>query len=150
MHTMSLVQTRSRLLPVRAALLTMLALACCIATAADGSPGAKARYQAEKTACIDGQSHQDSATCLKEASAALAESKTRPARPAPVDYEQNALIRCKTLQGDERDACQRRIAGEGSSSGSVEGGGVLRQVVTPDNGTPDAAMPDQAAPQKPQ
>jgi hypothetical protein len=124
-------------------MLALLALACCAATAADVAPDARARYQAEKTACIEGQSHQDSATCLKEATAALAESKTRTARPAPDDYEQNALIRCKTLPTDERAACQSRIEGEGSSSGSVEGGGILREVVTPENATPDEAMPEQ-------
>ncbi len=143
MYTMSLMQVRPRLLPVRATVLTMLALVCCMASAAGGSPDAKERYQAEKTDCIEGQSHQTRATCLKEASAALAESATKAAVSAPADYEQNALIRCQTLPVDERDACQRRIAGEGSSSGSVEGGGVLREVVTPES-------PDKAAPQKQQ
>ena len=133
MYTMFVKPTRSRhaLMPAHAALLAMLAFTCCAATAAGGSPAAKERYQAEKTVCIKGESHQDNATCLKEAQAALAESATRPAVPAAADYAQNALIRCKTLPADERDACQRRIAGEGNSSGSVEGGGMLREVVTP-------------------
>lgn len=138
MYARSSTQMRSRHVraPARAAVLVMLALTCCAAVAGD-SPEARARYQAEKTACISGQSHQDSTTCLKEASAALAESTTRPAQPAPANYRQNALIRCKTLPADERDACQRRIEGEGSSSGSVEGGGILREVVTPGEATPE-------------
>jgi hypothetical protein len=145
MHTQSLIQMRqmrSRHAPAaaHAAALAMLALACCVATAADAAPDARARYQAEKTACIEGQSHQDRATCLKEASAALAESTIRPARLAPVDHAQNALIRCTALPTDERDACQRRIEGEGSSSGSIEGGGILREVATPDNVAPDQPM----------
>ena len=152
MYTMSFMQIRSRhaLKPARAALLAMLALTCCAANAAGGTPDAKERYQAEKTVCIEGKSHQDSATCLKEAQAALAESKTRPAPPARADYAQHALMRCKTLPADERDACQRRIEGEGSSSGSVEGGGILREVVTPEHVKPDTVTPDAARPETPQ
>jgi hypothetical protein len=74
---------------------------------------------------------------LKEAEAALAESATRPAPATQADHERNALVRCKALPQDERAACQRRIAGEGSSSGSVEGGGLLRTIVTPDEARPD-------------
>ena len=113
----------------RSAALAVLALACCAATAAGGD--ANARYQQEKAACLNGQSHQDRATCLKEAGAALAESSTSKPIPEQANYEQHALIRCNALPADDRTACQRRIEGEGSRSGSVEGGGLIRTIVTP-------------------
>jgi hypothetical protein len=133
---------------VRSAALAVLALACCAATAAGGSPDpdARARYQSEKAACLSGQSHQDRATCLKEAGAALAESRTRKPIPEQANYEQHALIRCNALPADDRVACQRRIQGEGSSSGSVEGGGLIRTIVTPVPAASDSAAPDPAAP----
>ena len=40
------------------------------------------------------------------------------------------MKRCEVLTGDEKIACQARIAGYGSTSGSVGGGGVVRQVET--------------------
>ena len=39
------------------------------------------------------------------------------------------MARCEALAGDERTACVARIRGEGSVSGSVAGGGILREIV---------------------
>lgn len=137
---------------VRSAALAVLALACCAATAAGRSsdPDARSRYQSEKAACLNGQSHQDRATCLKEAGAALAESRIRKPTPEQANYEQHALIRCNALPADDRAACQRRIQGEGSSSGSVEGGGLIRTIVTPVPAAPDPAAPAEQGQQPPQ
>lgn len=152
MFTLSTMSTRfCRQMTARSAALAVLALTCFAATAAGGTldPDARARYQQEKAACLNGQSHQDRATCLKEAGAALAESRTRQPIPAQANYEQHALIRCDALPGDDRAACQRRIQGEGSTSGSVEGGGLIRTIVTPvasDPAASDAAATDHAAP----
>ncbi len=142
--------TRSRL-PDRPTLahiaaLVTLTLACFGAATAGEAHDADARYQKEKAVCLGGGSHQDRVTCMKEADAALAESKTRQALPTQANYDQHALIRCKALPADERTACRRRIEGEGSSSGSVEGGGVLRTIVTPDETKPDSARPDETRP----
>ena len=108
------------------------AFAAAMAMAADGSPGANARYQAEKAVCTSDQSNQDRATCLKEAGAALAEDRRGRLGSPGGDYSQNAVSRCEALPADERDACQRRMQGEGMTSGSVEAGGLLREIVTPD------------------
>jgi hypothetical protein len=102
------------------------------AIAAENVQEATTRYQAEKALCNSGESNQDKATCLKEAGAALADSKNRRSSDSPVVYRENALQRCTTLPASERDACQRRIAGDGATSGSVATGGILREVATPD------------------
>ena len=108
------------------------AYAAPMAVAADGSPDANARYRAEQATCNSDRSYQDRATCLKEAGAALAEARRGRLDRPHGDYSQNALSRCVALPADERDACQRRMQGEGTASGSVEAGGLLREIVTPD------------------
>ncbi|MDO8653603.1 MAG: hypothetical protein Q7R66_15575 [Undibacterium sp.] len=102
------------------------------AIAAGSSSDANARYQAERAVCNSGESNQDRATCLKEAGAALKESKMGRLNSSQDAYKQNALIRCNALPANDRDACQRRIEGEGTTSGSVRDGGLLRELVVPD------------------
>ena len=93
-------------------------------------------YQRERAVCLSGQSQQDRATCLKEAGAALAEARRGGLSPASgADAE-----RCSPLDGVERAACIARMNGAGKVSGSVEGGGVLRELtvreVMPPGSTP--------------
>ena len=81
-------------------------------------------------ACDDGTRNEDRATCLKEAGAAKLEAQrgnlTTPAAAA----DQNALQRCDALPASDKEACRLRIMGAGTTSGSVAGGGVIREVVT--------------------
>ena len=84
---------------------------------------AQARYQQDRAACMTGQSNQDRATCLKEAGAALAEAR----------------------RGNLNDAqgqtdCLARMRGEGTTEGSVAGGGILREKVTIVPGNPSVQM----------
>ena len=83
-------------------------------------------YQRERAACMSGQSHQDRATCLKEAGAALVEAK----RGGLTGAGPNATQRCEALTGDEYTACVARMKGAGVVKGSVEGGGVYRELTT--------------------
>ena len=101
--------------------------------AANNSSDVNARYQTERAFCNSGQSSQDRATCLREAGAALAEKKGGRLDNGPNAYQQNAQTRCNALPADDRDACQRRINGEGTTSGSISTGGVIRELVVPDN-----------------
>jgi hypothetical protein len=103
------------------------------ATAASNSQNANTRYQAERAVCNSGQSNQARATCLKEAGAALEESRKGRLNSGHETYHQNALIRCNALPVDDQDACRRRIDGEGKTSGSVLGGGLLRELIVPDH-----------------
>jgi hypothetical protein len=99
--------------------------------AADGKPSeVQARYQQDRAACISGQSHQDRATCLREAAAALQEAKRGRSGDGQSSYEQNQLLRCDRLSAEERDDCLRRMRGEGTVSGSMESGGLYRELRT--------------------
>ena len=85
-------------------------------------------YEQERAACA-AKSGDERRSCLKEASAALGE-----ARHQTLDTQQpspdNALRRCKMLPAVDRKDCEARMR-SGTVSGSVQGGGMLRELVTP-------------------
>jgi hypothetical protein len=101
------------------------------ASAADSTSEIAARYQSEAAACHNGTSNQDRATCLREAGAARAEARNGKMNQRGNDYQQNATKRCDALPTGQRDDCMRMHSGEGTSSGSVGGGGIIREIVTP-------------------
>jgi len=91
---------------------------------------AQERYNQERARCLSGASHQDRATCLREAGAALQESQ-RGGLATSSDLSANATARCEAQPAADREACIQRIMGAGSTQGSVESGGVIRQTETP-------------------
>ena len=93
--------------------------------------GAQAVYQQDRAACNSGQTSQDRATCLKEAGAALREARRGGLDDGQSQLEKNRLLRCDNQPPQDRDACVRRMNGEGVTTGSVDGGGILRELVTP-------------------
>jgi len=100
---------------------------------------AQARYERERAACMAGQTtNEDRATCLKEAGAALAEARKGNLDNGNGQLRKNAKDRCNALAGDERSDCIARMNGEGTVSGSVGGGGLLREKRTIVPGTPTA------------
>jgi hypothetical protein len=92
---------------------------------------AQAIYQQDRAACMSGQTNQDRATCLREAGAALQEAKRGGLDDRQAEYERNRLLRCESQPAEDRQDCVRRMSGEGTTSGSVAGGGILRELVTP-------------------
>ena len=109
----------------------LLVSSVSLAAKADDLADAQARYRQDMAACNDGRSNQDVAACRLEARNALAEAKRGRLNDSPsAQYQQNALRRCDVHQGDDRSACEARIRGEGHAEGSVEGGGILREIVT--------------------
>ena len=110
--------------------ITLLATASAMAATPPPSP-AQARYQQERAACLNGQSSQDRATCLREASAALVEARHGGMDNSSANLVDNQRKRCDRLHGDERSACITRMQGAGTTSGSVAGGGIYRELVTP-------------------
>ena len=110
--------------------LPILLVSVVAAAAAGDLSEPQARYQQERAICMNGQSHQDRATCLREADAALAESKRGDLSGGPDRYEQNQLMRCEFHPAEDREYCLRRMRGEGTTSGSVESGGIYRELRT--------------------
>ena len=88
-----------------------------------------AQYQVERASCFNGRSSEDGATCLKEANAALAEDRKGKLAGPNVPYQKNATLRCQGLPAADKADCERRMRGEGAVSGSVEAGGILRELV---------------------
>ena len=137
---------------IRTLFLRHLSVALCAGFAVHGAiaaepvrsadADAKAKYQRERTACMNGQTtNEDRATCLKEAGAALAEARKGNLTSGDGQLRKNANERCKVLTGDERADCIARMSGEGTVSGSVGGGGVLREKVTIVPGAPAQPAP---------
>ena len=116
-----------------AALLAMTAAGAQVAGSGTTPLGAEldtsGRYQSEVRACMTGRTAEDQATCLKEARNAEAERK-RGRLDNPGQFQANARARCDALGGEEKAACEARMMGYGTVSGSVAGGGVLREVET--------------------
>jgi len=87
------------------------------------------RYLQERAACV-AQSGDERKTCLREAGAAQFEARRgKLAADDSADFEKNRLARCSYHKAaDEREYCERRMHGEGTTTGSVEGGGILREL----------------------
>ena len=96
------------------------------------APGTDARMQRERARCDGIQ--QDRAACLREAGAAQQEARRDGlTNPAPSTEASNALDRCKLQPPSAQPECEARIKGTGKTTteGSVMGGGVIRETVTP-------------------
>jgi hypothetical protein len=91
------------------------------------APGA---YQRDQARCMKMPIHGERAECLSEAS--TAQAARQPVRPDadPGRYARNALERCKPLSEPDRGDCLARMSGRGTTSGSVAGGGIYRELVT--------------------
>jgi hypothetical protein len=89
-----------------------------------------ATIEKERADCMNGNSQQDRSTCMREAGAAKQEAQRGNLRDSG-DYQANGSKRCAALPAAEKADCERRSNGEGSVSGSVGGGGVVRELVTP-------------------
>ena len=71
-----------------------------------------------------GQTRYDTA---KEARAAQYEAR-REREEDPARLDRNRFARCDVLPAEERGYCLRRMNGEGRVEGSVEGGGIYREL----------------------
>lgn len=96
----------------------------------------RAQYEAQRQVCMNGQSGQDTTTCLKEAAAALAEAQKGAlgATESQDALVKNALARCERVATEDKAACRSMALGGGAQSGTVKGGGVIkeyREVIVP-------------------
>ena len=112
----------------------LLAVSAASAQVVTGTTGidASGSFQQELNACMTGKTQQDKDTCVREARNAQADKKRGVLENASsnADLQTNAVARCNALSGEEKAACELRVNGYGSTSGSVAGGGALKQVET--------------------
>jgi hypothetical protein len=96
-------------------------------------------FEADRQDCLSGKSGQALAPCMKEAKAAFAQRPNATPAVSPEQLQRNSVMRCESLTGDERTACKERMHGEGTVSGSIAGGGLLRELTTT-NSAPHSAQ----------
>ena len=117
---------------IRAGVALLLAASSLAIPALAAAQRTDSTYQRERAVC-DGVL-QDRNACLREAGAARQEAQRGGLTSAPpTQYQENALARCAQQPPADRSACEARVRGTGMSSveGSVMGGGVIRETVTP-------------------
>lgn len=87
-------------------------------------------YSQERAACLAGTTGQEREACLREAAAALKEASSGRFNDDAAQLERNRLRRCEDLATEDKLTCERKLRGEGEASGSVQGGGVVRRILT--------------------
>lgn len=109
---------------------------------------ADADYRREVRECDSNAASQDRSTCLREARSARADLRRGAlTTPSQETLQTNALARCQVFApGPDMDACRARVMGEGNSSGSVAGGGILREYAVTVPLEPSPAQTEMGAP----
>jgi hypothetical protein len=121
-------RTTQRLLALA---LSALAYACAHADTAAQTQERQRLYQEERQVCQSGASNQSSADCLREAAAAQQPGGNTAAPSSAASLQANARQRCEALPAGDQQSCLLRMQGAGSVSGSVEAGGLLRELHEP-------------------
>lgn len=136
------------------ALRTVLASAALLMASAawSATPGAKsdveARYQQDRAACMSSSSQHERTSCLREAGAVRAEA-LKGAGQGGESKEmlmRNALERCKRQPAEQQAICERMARGEGNTTGSVESGGVIRELTIMEPAKSNAPQAPMASP----
>lgn len=110
----------------------LLVTGVCLHAQAQPQDELTARYQEDLAECEAQKATQDLASCRLEARNALADAKRNLLNDTTANlFEKNQFKRCRVFKGDDREACEARVRGDGSSTGSVQSGGILREVVRP-------------------
>jgi len=113
--------------------LFVISTSCVLADTRSDQNAKRLRFQKDKETCASGHLTQTYENCMREAKASLAERESRGAPPTTDELRMNALQRCNVFGQSDRLNCIARIEGEGSSSGSVESGGIYRELVVPES-----------------
>jgi hypothetical protein len=130
--------------PLWALVLLAVASSAAPALAAGASSAAaksEARYQRDAAVCLGPRYAGDKDECLSEASTARAGREPVTIDLDPERYARNALKRCEPLPETDRVDCIARMQGRGTTTGSVAGGGIYRELVTREAGGAPAAVP---------
>jgi hypothetical protein len=128
-----------------------LAWACApaAAQAINAATGAATQHQRDRATCLSGLSPQDRTTCLRESDAALVARRTGTVPEDAESLERNAQRRCDAFANQERAVCVSRVIGQGTTSGSVAGGGILRELVITEPDKARAEVPTADTPVQP-
>ena len=122
---------KTTLRSVQVSIMFVASLGTAVAADAGSQANAQKVYQRDRAACLEGRTSQDRDTCLREAGAALQEARRGRLTDGEAEFERNRLLRCDQQPAEDRQACVRRMNGEGITSGSVEGGGIYRELTVP-------------------
>jgi len=120
---------RLRALTVGAALL-VASVASAQSGAGSAQSSVEANYQRDRAACMASDSQHERTSCLREAGAVRAEAMRGASRggESQETLTRNALERCKRQSPEQQAICERMVRGEGTTRGSVEGGGMIREL----------------------
>jgi hypothetical protein len=101
-------------------------------TKGDTGIDSSGNYQQERGWCMVNTEGEARVDCLKNSGAAQAEKRRGTLDNNGGNFSANALARCNVFRGDEYATCKARVLGMGgaSGSGSVQGGGILKQIET--------------------
>lgn len=115
----------------RVALTLALGASLTPSWAAGERAGIDAQYRTDRQACMARTDAEERRDCLRDLGAVRQEA-LRGTRNPGVDaaqLERNAIARCEVHKDKiDRALCVQMARGDGKSSGSVEGGGVIRQI----------------------
>jgi len=111
-----------------------------------GPPDARAILQRDRAACMRLREDDARQNCLSEASTRFAGSQPSASDEDAARLSRNALRRCEALHDADRQDCVARMQGQGTTSGSVAGGGIYRELVTRELGVAATAPADLPAP----
>lgn len=123
------------------ALVACIAPLCAVAATATATTGSnqadrRAIYERDRAACESGKSTQERSLCLHDVTVAYRmPHANKPYDLDPATYQRNQALRCGPLKDKDLEACIARMRGAGTTSGSVETGGILRELTTVETGT---------------
>lgn len=123
-----------------------------------------ARHKQERADCLNVQEAEARADCVRDANVAYGHAKRNRASTIDPPFAKNATARCDALPAADRRDCLARMDGKGTTSGSVAGGGIYRELVvieaaavptpaastTPASTTPASTTPAPTMPTPPQ
>jgi uncharacterized membrane protein len=127
--------------------LTSLALFVCFPSLAAMKSVSKENHgSARPSRCLYGIAQDGTKNCMSKAEFNITTSRQTALDADPAQYMRNALTRCESLKGDDRADCLSRIRGGGTVTGSVEAGGLYRELVTIIPGKPADQTPKEVTP----
>lgn len=103
--------------------------------------GRNERLEHLRAACLLNRPNANVEACMEEALAARQAAPQGELQDGAAPYQRNAVLRCRALPAADQPACEARVRGSGKASGSVEEGGILRELVVREQAPAANALP---------